>query len=114
MNNKVIMFIPLIFLFFIYSCIRDTSPIAPIEIPEWLVKYIEEIEDNPFYRNGIIYLYQWEEYYYYDVISPYRSCIVCEVYYSSGELVSWENESVAEYIANRKRIKIVWQWKDKN
>ena len=108
------MFILLISLFFTLSCKKDTSPISPIETPEWLLNYIEQIEDDPFYRNGIIYLYRWKEDYYYDVLSRYRSCIVCEVYYSNGELVSWDYKSVVDYTANRKKIKIVWEWKDKN
>ena len=39
------------------ACEKDTSPIT--EIPEWLVSYIDTIEDDESYYGAVIYLYKW-------------------------------------------------------
>ena len=114
MKKTVIMFILLISLFLNISCKKDTSPIGTIETPDWLLSYIEQIEDDPSYYGAIIYLYRWKDNYYYDVFVGFRSCIVCEVYDYNGEKIVWDNESVLDYVNNRKQVKIVWEWKRNN
>jgi hypothetical protein len=101
-------------LFFLSNCHKDTSPITTIETPDWLLSYIEEIEDDPSYYGAIIYLYSWKEKYYYDVHVGFRSCSVCEVYNQSGEKIVWDNKSALDYSNNRKEIKVVWEWKRNN
>ena len=114
MIKTLSMFSVFITLFLLSNCQKDTSPITTIETPDWLLSYIEQIEDDPSYYGAIIYLYRWKESYYYDVWVGFRSCSVCEVYDRNGNRIVWDNDSALDYSNNKQEVKVVWEWKRNN
>jgi hypothetical protein len=110
MLKTSILFLVFLNLFIISGCQKDTSPI--IQNPNWLVNYIDQIKDDDSYYGAIIYLYKWNENYYYDVFVAQRSCIACEVYDLNGQKIVWNDESAPNYIENRKKVAVIWNWKD--
>jgi hypothetical protein len=101
---KKIAFVFLISLFVI-SCEKDEK-LPPN--PDWLNTMISRLENSSL--PGItINAYKWNKVYYYHVLNPISSCMFCEVYDYSGDLIRWSNEEIADFVKNGKLIKAVWE-----
>jgi hypothetical protein len=108
-KSKLVLFV-FILLTCLLSCQKDNSPIT--YTPVWLNSYIEDIEQNPTYRNAVITRYEWKSNFYYDVMVPTRSCYPCEVFNQSGQLVQWNSSSSIDFVNNRKNPYVIWRWKN--
>ena len=101
--NKIVFLFLLSFL--VLSCERDEN-LPPN--PEWLNTKISQLASSPL--PGItINAYKWDNAYYYHVLNPISSCMFCEVYNYSGDLVTWTDDEFKDFINNGKLIKAVWE-----
>ncbi len=67
-----------------------------MEYPAWIVDLAKQ-ERNYTDTNGKT-----------TIIITY-SCMFCNVYDAKGIKIQWENESIEDYLKNRKNEKIMWQ-----
>ena len=99
-------------LFLITGCQKDTSPI--IITPDWLNRYIADIQDNPEYYGTKIYRYEWKEKIVYHVMIPISSCAYCDVYDQRGSKIKFKDDAAfQDFINNKKNEVVVWEWKMK-
>ena len=112
MVKTLAIFLFIIVLLFLSSCIKDTSPIKTGDTPDWLNNYIENIKDDPSYIGTIIYRYNWKGNFVYYIMIPISSCAYCDVYYHSGEKIVFDNNMLHDFMNNKKNEFIVWKWKE--
>ena len=101
---KKIAFVFLLSLYVI-SCEKDEK-LPPN--PEWLNTMISQME-NLSLPGIIINAYQWNETFYYHISNPISSCLFCEVYDYSGNLITWTDDDFADFMNNGRLIKVVWE-----
>jgi hypothetical protein len=70
---------------------------------------VKEVEANSYYAGTKLYRHEWKNNYYYHLFIPGYSCMFCKVYDDKGIKIQWENESIEDYLKNRKNEKIIWQ-----
>ena len=90
--------------FLVFSCEKDEN-LPPN--PEWLNTMISQLE-NTALPGIIINAYKWNEGYYYHISNPISSCMFCEVYDYSGDLIRFTDDEFTDFINNGKLIKAVW------
>jgi hypothetical protein len=99
--------IAFVFLFslLVISCEKDEK-LPPN--PDWLNTMISQLENSPLL--GItINAYRWDGAYYYHVLNPVSSCMFCEVYNYSGDLIKWTDNEFKDFVNKGKFIKAVWE-----
>jgi hypothetical protein len=101
--KKIAFFIFLLLL--VISCKKDEK-LPPN--PDWLNTKISQLESSPL-PGLTINAYRWNEVYYYNVLNPISSCMFCEVYDYSGDLITLTGDEFKDFVDNGKLIKTVWQ-----
>lgn len=100
---------------FITGCKKDNS-VEPFnyerDTPQWLKEKIETFKKDPMSRDKVVYRYEWNGKFIYDIYSAASSCMFCEVYEQNGNKVQFTTEAMLQdYIKNRKNEIIVWSGK---
>ncbi len=112
MTKSTGMILLLIFTFFIMGCQKDTSPITNTNMPDWLINYTEEMQNDPSYYRTIVYRYEWKQTFVYHIMIPSSSCLYCELYKHDGTKIDFnDNQLTQDFMTNKKNEKIVWEWK---
>jgi hypothetical protein len=88
---------------FLFSCEK------PNDNPDWLDNKISMMDTNDYYFGTTVYLYKWNNEYYYWISIPISSCVMCEFYTYSGEKFVWTQENIDDFNKNARKVKIVWQ-----
>jgi hypothetical protein len=97
----------LFFALVLFSCKKESKEFP--ENPDWLNTKISQMETPVEYAGTVIYAYEWNKEYYYLISLPLSSCGMCEFYNYKGVKVVWTEDKIADFQANAKRIKIIWQ-----
>ena len=107
LNQHIMKKIAFVFLLssLIFSCEKDEN-LPPN--PEWLNTMISQLENN-LLPGIIINAYKWNDVFYYHVSNPISSCMFCEVYNYSGDLIRFTDDEFTDFINNGKLIKAVWE-----
>jgi len=98
----IIVFLSLLFL----SCEKENNP---PENPAWLNARISMMETESFYVGTYVYLYEWNNEYYYHIMIGLSSCMMCEFYDYRGIKVNWTQETIDDFQKNARKIRVVWQ-----
>ena len=77
--------------------------------PDWLTDKISQMETADYYAGTTVYVYEWNNEYYYLISIGLSSCAMCEFYNYQGVKVEWTQEKIDDFQKNSKRIKVVWE-----
>lgn len=105
MKHLLIFFI---LLFATLSCSRNDDDFP--ENPGWLNDRIAQMELNAIPGTEVI-AYQWMDGYYYHIMNPVSSCLLCDVYDYSGNKIVWTDEDFIDFHTHGKMVKVVWRKK---
>jgi hypothetical protein len=97
----------LILFILIFNCFQNKDPLNPL-IPGWLEKKISLMENNIEYCGTVIYRYEWQSKYYYQIAILISSSI--DVYDAVGNKIDWNESNLNDYLHNRKNETIIWRW----
>ena len=105
MKMKVLIILSVVFLF---SCTREDEDKFPAN-PDWLTDKIAQMDTVDYYFGTAVYLYEWQNAFYYYISIPLSSCMMCEFYNYDGVKFSWTQDKSEDFQKNAMRKKIVWQ-----
>lgn len=110
MKKITLMFYFILMLFFsikFFSCRKGNADKYPTN-PDWLTEKISQMDTATYYEGTVVYLYKWDNYYYYLISNPLSNCILCDFYDYQGLKNEWSTDKFDDFEKNGKRIKAVW------
>jgi hypothetical protein len=78
------------------------------ETPDWLKDRISQMDTAYNYAGASVYLYKWNEEYYYHILNPISSCMFCEVYNYDGVKIVWTDQTFNDFINNGEKLETIW------
>lgn len=84
---------------------------AELDLPEGILEFIAEIQQNSTYIGTRLYQYHWKESYYYEFDIPFFDCIACYLFDDKGARITLMQDDLVLYISERGPKMLIWQWK---
>jgi len=67
------------------------------------------MESADYYYGAKVYLYEWNNDYFYWIFIPLSSCWMCEFYDYKGVKPAWTQSLIDDFQKNARQVKIIWE-----
>lgn len=114
-ENYALKIILLLGMLTILGCAESTEPESESNVPDvtehqWYRDIVASVEDcASLHSISIIYRYNYEGQYFFEVENPLFSCLHCYIYDSEGNLAEFANSAeVVDFVKNRNDKVVIW------